>query len=476
MPCGPLLFNVSDITMIKRILILGAVALIVTGCTLKPGGTKEHEAKLEEAGAVYQKPFAQRTLPEIPTPATWEDVLRRALLANGDLEAAYWEWNAAVAEIDQDSAYPNSNINLGFDYMFTRESMKAWDRTTVSGSFDPSTGGLMWPSKISKMGDIAFARAQAAASRFENAKFQLQLKVLTAYLDLALMEEKIRLAKANLGLTQLLHDTSAQRVQTGGAQQDFFRVEVEHNMQINDLQNMEAQASSMRAMLNGMLARDAQAALSLPPVLPPARHIPADDAALIAAAVDRNPRLAELAHQVQGRTDAIELAKRAYIPDFSPTAAITGNVAQSVGAMVMIPTNLPKIRGAIREAKAMLQSSQAMARQTRSDTASQFVASLYALRNAERQERLLLTQVLPAAERINVSNRPAYAAGTVNFIDMIEGQRTVLEVREAVAEARIEREKRLAELEALAGVDVETLSAPTTAATTAPTTALNEKE
>ena len=35
-----------------------------------------------------------------------------------------------------------------------------------------------------------------------------------------------------------------------------------------------------------------------------------------------------------------------------------------------------------------------------------------------------------------------------------------------VAEARIEREKRLAELEALAGVDVETLGQPATAPVT----------
>jgi hypothetical protein len=37
-----------------------------------------------------------------------------------------------------------------------------------------------------------------------------------------------------------------------------------------------------------------------------------------------------------------------------------------------------------------------------------------------------------------------------------------------IAEARIEREKRLAELEALAGVDIETLAAPATQPTTKP--------
>ena len=37
-----------------------------------------------------------------------------------------------------------------------------------------------------------------------------------------------------------------------------------------------------------------------------------------------------------------------------------------------------------------------------------------------------------------------------------------------IAQARVEREKRLAELEALAGIDVETLAPPTTQPTTKP--------
>jgi hypothetical protein len=37
-----------------------------------------------------------------------------------------------------------------------------------------------------------------------------------------------------------------------------------------------------------------------------------------------------------------------------------------------------------------------------------------------------------------------------------------------IAEAKIAREKQLAEIESLAGVDIETLAAPTTRPTTAP--------
>jgi outer membrane protein TolC len=88
------------------------------------------------------------------------------------------------------------------------------------------------------------------------------------------------------------------------------------------------------------------------------------------------------------------------------------------------------------------------------------------MRNAERQAALFEQRILPLAQQALDSSRQAYAAGTVGFVELIDAQRTLLDVRTMIAEARIEREKRLAEMEALAGVDIETLSSSTTQPTT----------
>jgi cobalt-zinc-cadmium efflux system outer membrane protein len=50
----------------------------------------------------------------------------------------------------------------------------------------------------------------------------------------------------------------------------------------------------------------------------------------------------------------------AYFPDIIPSASVTGSISQTIGAMVMLPTKLPAIRGAINEADAMAKSSEAM--------------------------------------------------------------------------------------------------------------------
>jgi len=79
------------------------------------------------------------------------------------------------------------------------------------------------------------------------------------------------------------------------------------------------------------------------------------------------------------------------------------------------------------------------------------------MRNAERQTAFYRERVLPAAEQLVNSSRSEYAAGTVGFADLIDSQRILITVRRAAAQVWIEREKRLAEIEALAGVDIETL-------------------
>jgi len=436
------------------------IGLGLTGCVLAPRGVKEERGKLQAAGQRYEPQAEERGLPELVGPVTWQDVLQRAFLANGDLEAAYFEWKAALARVDAAAAWPNTKVQLGFEYMFSRENMKAWDRTTLSTGLDP-TMMLQWPGKASRAGKVALAGARAAGSRFEAAKFELQRKVLTAWADYVLMAQRVRIQHDQTELLRMLVTTGAERLGTGGAQPDLVRAQTEYEMAGNELAAMQSQLRGQRAMLNGMLSRPPDAAL-----IPAAteggeamRPVPSDDR-LIAAGVDRNPEMAALAQQVAGRANALELARMAYIPDFAPQFSATGSISQAVGAMVNLPTNLVEIRASIQEARAMLGASQAMARQARSDRAASFVATLAALRDSERQARFFSDEILPLAEQLVQSDTEGYAVGSVAFTEMIEDRRTLLDARLSVAEAQAAREQRRAELEALAGMDVETLVGP----------------
>lgn len=454
-----------------RILTASAAALIsfgLSGCVLAPQGAREEAAKLESVSPAFEPPVEARRLPALPRQVHWRDALRRAFFANGELESAYFEWKAAFARIDQAATWPNSNVAVSFSYMFSTENLKAWDRTTIGAGFDPSMN-LSLPIKVETAGEIALEGARQASEKLRAVKFDLQRRVLSMYLELALTEEKIRIERDNLRLLKLVSDSAASRTQAGGPLQDLLKAQVESELSENEIANLQAEANSIRGTLNGLLGRDAGARLTIPPTLPAPRRVAADDARLIAVAVAQNPELAALARQVAGRKNALELARLAYLPDFIPSGSITGNVSQLVSTMVMLPTRLPAIRAAINEADAMTRSTEAVLRQTEKDRAASFVANLYIMRNAERQLAVYRQRIVPAAEQLLNSSRSAYASGTVAFADLIDSQRTLLAIRRTVAQVQIEREKRLAEIEALAGVDIETLGRPATSRATSPT-------
>lgn len=427
-----------------------------SGCVLAPPGLREERAMLERAGSPYEPPIEERTLPELSEQPDWRELLSRAFAGNGEIEADYFEWKAALERVEIVAGWPDTNLMPSLSYMLSGGGMKAWDRTTVSVGFDPMQN-LSFPSKVRKAGELALAEAREAGSRFLAAKFALQREVLESWLELSLLEEQSRIQRDRVHLAQLAVDSGAQRAAVHGDHRDLLRAQVELRQFEIQLDALETQARAARTNLNGMLARAPDAPLELERALPEARALPVDDAALIAAGVSNNPELQALAFAVAARGDALELARLQYIPDFNPFVSFTGSVQQMVGLGVSLPTRLPQLRAGIAEARAMLRAADAELRQARLDRRASFVAALYVLRFSERQTDLFAREILPAAEQVAGSARESYATGAASFLELIDAQQVLLEVRLSIAEARIERERRLAEIEELAGLDVETL-------------------
>jgi hypothetical protein len=72
-----------------RVLIFSiGLATGLGGCVLAPHGTREEKMRLTTASAPFEPRIETRQIPELPTLATWQDVLSRAFLANGDLESS----------------------------------------------------------------------------------------------------------------------------------------------------------------------------------------------------------------------------------------------------------------------------------------------------------------------------------------------------------------------------------------------------
>lgn len=448
------------LSSLPTLLLASFAVVFLSGCVIKPSDADAEPKRLETVGrqqGYETDSIARRPLPELPSQPQWRDVLQRAFLANGELEAQYHEWAMAVHRIDQAGTWPTQPLELGFDYMFSGEEMKAFDRTTISVGLMDSTA---LPNKTYESAKVAWRDAQAAGERFRAAKFELQRQVLQAWAEYALQAERVRIQEENTRLLNLVASTAASRVRAGAAQQEQLRADVASKLAENELASARSTLEQQRAMLNAMLRREPDAPLPPPALLPDPREAPADDETLLAAGVNNNSELAALGFDQAARRAAIERARLEYWPEFNPMAAFTGSVSQSIGAAIVLPTQLPKIRAMIAESRSDLRRVQASTAGVRADRASQFSAAVLALRDAERRANVFRNDVIPLAIRTADLSRQGYSSGAVSYLDLIDAQRTLLDARLMLAEAATEREKRLAEIEELAGADIELLNKP----------------
>jgi len=436
--------------------LAGVLAIAaLAGCALRPAGEDPERERAAEAGRPYE---SRGELPGLDAASGPEDYLQYAFLANADLEVRYWQWRAALEQIPQDSSFPN--VAVSFGYMFSRDQMKSWDRTTLGVGNDPMSN-IPFPTKLSTAGRIALENARAAGERFTEAKFLLQGKVLATYYDLALLGESLRIQRETLELLRQMLDQADVRARTGAAaQQDLLKAQTELDFADNALQTMDTQRPILAARMNALLGRPARSPVPPPERLPAPRELPVGDEALLDFGSDKSPELAALAKEVAGRKEALSLARQAYLPDFGLSASLTGNVSKALMGMATLPLRLEAIQGGIEQAHANLRGVQAARIQYERDLTATFVLNLTVLRNDERQIALFEKTLLPRARQTVEAAQSSYAAGRLAFGELLEAQRTYLDVRQTLAQLRMEREKALAAIETWSTVDVEVMGAP----------------
>lgn len=447
---------------------IGALALISlsSACILAPKGFDEERERAKNAAPAFDVPFERRELPAITDAGDWRQLLQRAFLANGELEARWHEWRAALANVERESAWPNANVELGLEYMFSAEKMKAWDRTSVMAGFAPDMQ-LVLPNKATTRGAVALAEARAAGERFRGAKFALQTRFLDTWLSLAQLEEETRLREQELSLLRLSAGASERAAASGGNSRDWLGAQLMVKTTEDRLARLKAMCAQMCVDLHAQIGGDPTVAIVGASELAAPRAVPLDDAQLFALAAESNPELAEIAREVEGRDDALELARLEYVPDLTPSAGFTGSVSQFVGLAISVPTNLPAIRAGIDAARERLAERQSMARQKQLDVRASITSELLTLRDAERATAWLTNEVLPVAERMSKSAESSYAIGAAPEQEWLAALRATLDVRMAIAEARTTREKSVARLEQWIGADFEALAAPTASPKTA---------
>ena len=432
-------------------LVLSCAGLaLLAGC--RGLSTKDERAARRDLATVmekYRPDGAYPTLPELSSQAGLSNYLVFAMLNQPKVAAAYFDWAASVERITVERSLPDPRL--------TFESDIANVVMTVMPGFMQEFPG---PGKLKAASRVASAGSQAKYFLFESAILQTAFDLKRSYYTLHFLDEKIRIDRETLGLLGDLDKIARAQNEVGkGTLQDVYRAQIEQDQLATQLANLNDSRLPLQAQF--------KAALGLghdqpdPPVPAQLETTPltltGDE--LLAAAYARNPRLKALAADVKLADAEVAMAAKSKVPDFALGLMADAKAAPTMfrpQAGMTLPIWRDKIAAQIGQAQANKRAAEARLNSGQIMLTVDFAMKTYDYREVTRNLALLQNQLIPKVRHSMEIARAGYLAGTIDFFNLMNAQRTLLDFELAEVEARTRREIILAELSLLiAGVPPE---------------------
>lgn len=404
------------------------------------------QAETAPAGAVSAAQAPSPTL-------SLSEAVSLALAHNPALKAARLELQAMEAAQLQAGARPNPALGV------LVEDTRSATRSTT----------LQWSQPI-ELGGKRAARLSAAARAHEQAhvawlakQAELRAAVTSGYFDLLGAQEQVRLTQACLDLAHNASAMAARRVQAGKvppleqtkAQVAEAGVRIELAQAQSELRLSRQRLASFWGQSRlGFVHAEGDAGL-----LP---TLPSDERVGLWMAQAPTVRLARLEIARQQALSDGERARR--VPDLTVTlgakrAAELGRTQALIGLSMPLPlldTNQGNLQLAL--------SREAQAREALTSTTLQLQGevsqALERLRLKSEQVQMLRAEVLPAAQFAYDAVVKGYALGKFAFLDVLDAQRTLFQLRQQVLRSAAEAYHAAADLDRLLGLDAQLTDAP----------------
>lgn len=434
-----------------------ALLVLLSGCA----SSNDHQSVLhfrETGGQTLSAANAEATspnLPELTETSTLGDYLAYAALRNPGLEAAFHRWQAALQRVPQEQSLSDPQ----FTYQYFVARMKEGD--TPRQTFELSQM-FPWFGKLELRGGMAMEMANAEQQRFEAARLMLVRQVTENHCELAYWSQAVDITRKNRDLLKYLQDVATLRYQAAAATHpDVIRAQVEVLKIENELQTLLDLRGVVVARLNAALGRPADAPLPGAASLSDGK-LAVDDAQILAWLGESNPELKAMAFEMAARQKAEYLARLGYFPDVMlgvgledmPVTPMNNRDPVMVTVSVNIPIWYDRLRAAEREAHAGYLSLAKDRDDRLNALGAEVRMTLYNIRDAERRIDLYTRALIPKTDQSLQATEAAFRAGNATFTDLLDTQRTLLELRRALARARTDRAQRMAELQAMVGRDL----------------------
>jgi cobalt-zinc-cadmium efflux system outer membrane protein len=425
----------------RLLCFLGSLVLL-GGCASAPlpeeTTAREH---VKQIGDALQPAASRRKLPAPQADSPLAGYVRFAVLNHPAVAAAWHDWRASVEAIAPARALP--------DPQFTFEA----DIADTLMTFMP---GLMFdfmtPGKRAAMGREATAASGVYYRNFVSTVFTTAADVRKAWIELAFIDEAIRLREDSVGALERSLAIANADYTTGrgmGTLANQVRITNDIAKVRTELATLTDRRTAARTRFKsalGLAPTEAEPAWPQATLAPTV--LPGEDE-LWRRTETTNPELGRMRAMVEMAMAGVEVARKTGTPDFSLGAMAdfkANPLMVRPTATLTLPIWREKIAGTIAAAEARREAAAARVSAEQLNLAAEFAQMLYMVREADRMIAYIDQTALPNFDRAIASVEAGYQSGMINPGMIPETQLMALTMRlERVAALR-EREIAITEI------------------------------
>ncbi|MHC4424597.1 MAG: TolC family protein [Planctomycetota bacterium] len=392
---------------------------------------------------------------------TLADYLRYAALNNAGLKVAFEQWKAAIEQVPQASALPDPRFTYG------RFIEEVETRVGPQRNKFGITQVFPWFGKIEARTQAAGATAKAARERYEARKLKLFFEVKDTFHEYVYLAKAIEIARKNLKLIDNYEEVALTKyIGVTAEHPDIVRAQVELAKLEDQLRTLEGLREPIVARLNAVMNRKSSGLLPWPKK-EEYRVVKVDRRQIKEMLQARNPELRALDFELESAKSRVELAKKKFYPDIgvgvdfvqTDSALMAGTRDSGKDPVVlMFSMNLPIWRDSYKAAEIQAKANVRKTQQQKTETENTLIARvervLYDFEDSERKRRLYGDILVPKAHELVDASESAYQGGTIDFLSLIDAQRTLLKFELLYERAVTDNQQKLAELEMLIGAEL----------------------
>jgi outer membrane protein TolC len=431
--------------------LLLAFAVLLAGCAPTPRPDEIERPRLlplpgaGDLDALLRAPPSDPRLDEtLATAPTLENVQEIAVARNPNLRAALERWVAFLERPDQKLAPPAPTFRYQYQSMF---KMMEWGADL----------SVPFPTKLATEARAALAEADAAGAGYRATENALRAQAASAYAALYLARRQVEIVDENLTLLARFIEIARTRYKAGTATlPDVLRVETERENLLAEREvlarNVDVATSSLDVLLDRTPEDPFGKLAPLPEPVPPGALPSLYDRALA-----RRPELDAAKARIAASELAISRARQEWVPDLSLGTAYVRDFGTEhnfidVTAGISLPWLFaPGVGARVREAEAERRGAEAERRSARNAVLDEVKSSFARVEAASARYARLKTEVIPRVRKNLEASEAAYVAGQVDFLSLIDTQRSLLSALLDAEMSLSEYTTRRAELERAVG-------------------------